>query len=168
MIPIRVKRKRFKFLFSPITNRLLIKGVRKGVSFKVDSFSINKSRIFVLKPVAKVLFERIRRVIHGILHGYFVEIRTEGVGFRFIRYQRAPSLIGLTLNFGHMIFYKFPKSVRFRCLKYRLLLYSNRPEVLYETASRIRNYRRPDPFKGKGLKYAKERLKFKPGKERNR
>lgn len=102
------------------------------------------------------------------MYGYFVEIRTEGVGFRFTRYLKAPSLLGLNINLGHTILYRFPRSVFFRCTKYRLMMYSRRLDLLYNTATNIKKYRPSDPYKGKGLRFALEKLKFKEGKQRQR
>jgi large subunit ribosomal protein L6 len=122
----------------------------------------------VLKQEAPLLIARIRRAIRGFMYGYFVELKTEGVGFRFTRYMRAPSLLGLNVNLGHSILYKFPRSVYFRCTKYRLLMYSRRMDLLHNTATNIKKYRPSDPYKGKGIKFASEKLKFKEGKQRQR
>jgi large subunit ribosomal protein L6 len=64
--------------------------------------------------------------------------------------------------------YNFPKGVYFRTLKYKLLIFSKSKRLLSETANKLRGLRPPDPYKGKGLKFAKEVLVFKPGKQRQK
>jgi ribosomal protein L6P/L9E len=67
-------------------------------------------------------------------YGSFVELKTEGVGLKFLRYYAAPQLLCLTLGFSHTILFRIPKKVKFRCLKYKLLLFSFDLKELRNTA----------------------------------
>jgi len=167
---LRLERKRYSLSF--FSNQfLLINGQNANVCLKPNSVKVIKSDskqkiFFPEKSVFRSFFSGLSSALRGF--GHFVEIRTEGVGFKFLRFPKAPNLLQLSLGFGHLIFYRIPESVKFRVLKTRLLLFSNDRSILSITARRLRGYRPPDPYKGKGLKYASEILKFKPGKQRQR
>lgn len=114
------------------------------------------------------LVSSIKRGLNNIQFGAAIDIKTEGVGLKFKRYSSKSNLVSLKLGYAHRIFYQFSKDIKIRCSKYKLLMYSTRPEYLYDVASKVRGYRPPDAYKGRGLKYSNERLKFKPGKQRLR
>jgi len=115
-----------------------------------------------------MFLSRARSLLKGLIYGYFVQLKTEGVGLKFIRFYSAPRLLSLSFGYSHTILYKMPKTISFRCLKYRLLLFSPQLTTLSTHALRIRNYRPSDPYKGKGVKFSTEVLKIKPGKQRQR
>jgi len=107
-------------------------------------------------------------MLHGIFHGYFSELKTEGVGFRFLHDDEYMHILGLSLGYSHPVAIQLPEMIRFRAYKYRLFIFGPDRSVLNELALRIKSLRFPDAYKGKGLKFGKEVLKFKPGKQRQR
>jgi len=163
----RIKLKRIRFWF--IDNQfLVVKGPLGKLFFKSSFLIIKKRLFFTSKAAANSFFSRARSLIKGLIYGFFIEIKTEGVGLKFFRYSKAPRFISFSFGFSHTIVYKMPKSIVFRCHKYRLILFSNRLTLLSLIAKRIRAYRPPDPYKSKGVKFASEALKLKPGKQRQR
>jgi ribosomal protein L6P/L9E len=163
----RVKRKRFAFtlfqdgffaFYAPLAH-----------FFFPFTHSHSQSRIFFpSKAAANSFFNQFHSLLRAIFLGLFVEIRTEGVGFKFLRFPQAPSSLCLSLGHSCNIIYNFPTFITFRSLKYRLLLFSPFLLLLSNTALRIRSYRPADPYKGKGLKFSTDPLKLKPGKQRQR
>lgn len=163
----RIKKKRLRLLVLK-DGILLIKGPLGCLMFK-SNFTYTKTRLFFSsKASANAFFSRVRTILKGLIYGFFIELRTEGVGLKFMRFSLAPQLLSLTLGHSHSILYNLPKAIKFRCLKYRLFLFCNRLPLLTTIAHRIRGYRPPDPYKGKGVKYMSEVLKIKPGKQRQR
>ena len=77
------------------------------------------------------------------------------------------SKLKLQLGFSHDIDFIIPKEVKAECPKQNLIkLSSFNKELLGATASKIRSYRKPEPFKGKGIKYSDEFIFRKEGKKK--
>lgn len=178
MNEIRVGRKRFKFSINPI-NAIKYNVIIKGplglttvafppyTRFSKTVNSLNKIFIGTSK-FANTFFFKLQRILKGLIYGYFVQMEAQGVGFKFTRYYEAPHVITLSLGHTHSIVYKLPKNIHFRALKYKILLFSNSKALLSQTAERIKGFRLPDAYKGKGLKFTNEVLLLKPGKQRQK
>jgi ribosomal protein L6P/L9E len=148
MTDIRIKRKRYLVLMTSVSGTkpyVMIKGPLGTITFPLPptiKLCINKggiTKLFVAsRKCVNVFYAKLRRTIKGLLYGYFVQIHTEGVGFKFMRHQQAPQLLTLSLGHSHLIHYKFPNNVKFRCLKYKLLLFCNRKSLLSDLALRIK------------------------------
>jgi len=167
---IKFKRFRFKLLSYDYTRNCIRLRVPVGfidLAFRIPSLLIEK-KIYTTKQFSPMLVHILKNNIRGFIFGFFAQIVPEGVGFRFVRYSSNPYILGLSLGHSHPIYYDFSRDIKFRCLKYRLLLYGANKASLNFHALAIRNFRPPDAYKGKGLKFAKEILKFKPGKLRQR
>jgi hypothetical protein len=164
---IRFNKHKFLPILSPLRERFLIKGhlARQVFSFTKKVTMVDNA--FFLPSTYKTVFESaVRRGITLARFGNAVGIKAEGVGIKFKRYSYRSNLLSLKLGFSHKIYYQFASNINMRCSKYRLLLFSNQDSNLSTIGARIRGYRPPDPYKGRGLKYTKERLKVKPGKQR--
>ena len=73
----------------------------------------------------------------------------------------------LQLGYSHDIDYVVPKEVKIECPKQNIIkLSSYNKEILGATAAKIRSYRKPEPFKGKGIKYDDEFIFRKEGKKK--
>jgi len=167
---IRVKRKRFKFYLQS-TNRknlLFVKGPLGSLSLKLPKFLILNQRFFSNQQYINSIFSFLSNSVRSLIFGHFIQIKTEGVGFKFHRFLDNSSLLGLNLGHSHSIYWKMPDNLFFRCQKYNLLLFSVNKQLLNSIAFNIRQLRSPDAYKGKGLKFGDEILKFKPGKIRQR
>jgi len=171
----RIKFKRFRFAY--VVNalgkcKLLLKGPLTTLEFPIsrhESFFDDTWKSLIAAPkFINALANQIKEALTGLVYGYFCEIIPEGVGYKFLRYEWASQTLGLGLGYGHLIFYNIPPVCFFRCEKYRLFLFSGDKQTLREVALAIINLRVPDPYKGKGLKFAKTPLKLKPGKLRQR
>jgi large subunit ribosomal protein L6 len=165
----RLKRKRFKFFYTSIDgNRLLIKGPITTLSFPIPAnYSFERNLISSPKYINS-LARQLFAARYGLVFGFFAEILPEGVGFRFLRYPWAPQVLGLSLGYSHPIFWRLPRQCFFRCHKYRLFIFSGNKSIINDISLQIKNLRHPDAYKGKGLKFARDPLKLKPGKLRQR
>ncbi len=73
----------------------------------------------------------------------------------------------LQLGYSHDIDYEIPKEVKIECSKQNIIkLTSFNKEVLGAVAANIRSFRKPEPFKGKGIKYENEFIFRKEGKKK--
>ena len=80
------------------------------------------------------------------------------------------NMIELKLGFSHTIFYKLPKNISIIQPKERVSIYIlNGPEYnkLTQTFAKLRELKKPEPYKGKGIRYFNEIIKLKEGKKNN-
>ena len=68
------------------------------------------------------------------------------------------------LGYSHPIVYEMPDGIEAQIDRTRITLNSIDKELLGKTAAKIRGFRKPEPYKGKGIKYAEEIIKRKAGK----
>jgi large subunit ribosomal protein L6 len=98
----------------------------------------------------------------GVSKGFKTVLEINGVGYRA---DVKGSLINLTLGYSHPIVYQLPPAVTARVERQVLLtLESADRQLLGSVAAEIRGLRPPEPYKGKGIKYATETIRRKAGK----
>jgi len=134
-------------------------------------FANSRRRIgyfFYNKAFYKTYINKIRYGLMGIQYGYYSELVTRGVGYRFEKQDKHSNVLTLNLGYSHFIFYRLPHSINFRALKTYLFLFSNDAALLTQIAYRIKSLKLPDVYKGKGLRYYKEIIARKVGKQRQR
>ena len=106
----------------------------------------------------------IYNIITGVSKGFSKTLELNGTGYRA---TVSGTTLKLQLGYSHDINYIIPKEVKVECPKQNIIkLFSHNKEVLGATAAKIRSYRKPEPFKGKGIKYEKEFIFRKEGKKK--
>jgi large subunit ribosomal protein L6 len=108
-------------------------------------------------------------MLEGAAKGFAVSLDLIGVGYRC---EVKGQTLNLALGLSHPVQYKLPDSVAARVeiideagiKKPRLHLTSYDKMVLGQTAARIRSFRPPEPYKGKGVRYTGEKIREKAGK----
>lgn len=104
-------------------------------------------------------------VVTGVSKGFTTNLEISGVGYR-------ASLEGKTLNlqlgFSHDVKYPIPEGVTIKVGERQaaLAITSMDRRLVGQVASEIRGFRRPEPYKGKGIKYATETIRRKEGKKK--
>lgn len=103
----------------------------------------------------------IANMVTGVSQGFEKILEIVGVGYR-------AELSGRTatfhLGYSHPINYELPEGIYAKIEKTRITLSSIDKELLGKTAAEIRDFRKPEPYKGKGIKYVEETIKRKAGK----
>ena len=106
----------------------------------------------------------IYNIITGVSKGFSKTLELNGTGYRA---TVSGTTLKLQLGYSHDINYIIPKEVKVECPKQNIIkLFSHNKEVLGATAAKIRSYRKPEPFKGKGIKYENEFIFRKEGKKK--
>ena len=100
-------------------------------------------------------------MVKGVTEGWKRELEINGVGYRA---EVSGDSITFALGYSHPIVFKLPKSVTAKVEKNRLTLVSSDKDELGQVSAKIRELRPPEPYKGKGVKYAEEVIKKKVGK----
>ena len=106
----------------------------------------------------------IANIIHGVSVGFSKTLELNGTGYRA---SVSGATLKLQLGYSHDINYAIPKEVKIECPKQNIIkLTSFDKEKLGAAAAKIRSYRKPEPFKGKGIKYSDEFIFRKEGKKK--
>lgn len=100
-------------------------------------------------------------MVKGVTDGWTRELEINGVGYRA---EVSGDTITMQLGYSHPVVFKLPKVVQAKVDKNRVVLTSVDRDVLGQTAAKVRELRPPEPYKGKGVKYAEEVIKRKAGK----
>jgi large subunit ribosomal protein L6 len=101
-------------------------------------------------------------MIHGVNQGFSQVLEINGVGYRA---EVKGNLIQLLLGYSHPIIFQLPPGVSAKVDKQTVITLEGADrQVLGETAAMIRELRPPEPYKGKGVKYAEETIRRKAGK----
>ena len=104
----------------------------------------------------------IANMIKGVTEGFQINLEIVGVGYRA---EAQGNILNLSLGYSHPIKYALPKGITATVDKQTsITLKGMDKQLLGQTAAEIKEFRLPDPYKGKGLKYAGEVIKKKAGK----
>jgi len=102
-------------------------------------------------------------MVTGVTAGFTKELEIVGVGYR--AQAKGPSSLELALGFSHPVFFEAPEGVTFEVpTPTRIRVMGIDKEKVGQTAADIRKIRKPEPYKGKGVRYAGERVVRKAGK----
>jgi large subunit ribosomal protein L6 len=100
-------------------------------------------------------------MVKGVTEGFERRLEINGVGYRA---EVAGQKMTLALGYSHSVIYELPKGISAKIDKNILILTGYDRELLGETAAKIRSFRPPEPYKGKGIKYMEEIIRRKVGK----
>jgi large subunit ribosomal protein L6 len=105
----------------------------------------------------------VRNAIDGVTKGYERALEISGVGFKA---EVKGKEINFTLGFSHPVVFKLPEGVTAEvdAKQTRVVVRAVDKHLLGLTAAKIRALRPPEPYKGKGIKYAEETIRRKEGK----
>jgi large subunit ribosomal protein L6 len=105
----------------------------------------------------------VNNMIVGVSQGFEKKLELKGVGYRA---KASGKLLELTLGFSHPVKYQLPEEVQVETpSQTEVVLKSHNKQVLGQAAAEIRAFRPPEPYKGKGVKYADEVIKRKEAKK---
>ncbi len=104
----------------------------------------------------------VSNMIDGVTKGFSKVLEINGVGYRA---DVKGSVLNLALGYSHPIEYQLPEGITVEVEKQtRITVHGIDKEAVGATAAKIRSFREPEPYKGKGIKYADERILRKAGK----
>ena len=154
-----------------------VKGPKGELSQKVNSdltVKVEDGHVVVTRPSDdrehRAQHGLYRALIHnmvvGVSQGYRKEMELVGVGYRA---TSEGQVLELSLGFSHAIFIKLPKEVKVEAKTERnknplIILESDDKQLLGQVCAKIRSFRKPEPYKGKGIKFVGEVIRRKSGK----
>ena len=105
----------------------------------------------------------VANMVTGVTTGFAKELEIVGVGYR--AEAQGPSKLRLALGFSHPVLIDAPEGITFEVpLPTRVIVKGIDKEAVGQIAANIRAIRKPEPYKGKGVKYVGERILRKAGK----
>ncbi|MFM8846646.1 MAG: 50S ribosomal protein L6 [Actinomycetota bacterium] len=105
----------------------------------------------------------VSNMVVGVTDGFTKELEIVGVGYR--AELKGPSAIRLNLGFSHPVDVAAPEGVTFEVpVQTRVIIKGIDKELVGQVAANIRSIRKPEPYKGKGVRYLNERILRKAGK----
>ena len=105
----------------------------------------------------------VSNMIQGVTEGYEKKLEIVGVGYRVI--FKSPQQLEFALGFSHPVIVNAPEGITFAVeTPTRFSVQGIDKQLVGETAANIRKLRKPEPYKGKGVRYAGEHVRRKAGK----
>jgi large subunit ribosomal protein L6 len=116
------------------------------------------------RSIAGTIRANIYNVIHGVTHGFERKLLLVGVGYRA---QAKGKVLSLSLGFSHPTDFSVPEGVTVETpTQTDILIKGANKELVGLVAAQIRRIRGPEPYKGKGVRYANEVIELKETKKK--
>ncbi|NYT37217.1 50S ribosomal protein L6 [Allopusillimonas soli] len=145
-------------LTQALTGDVVIRQENGELSFAVA----NDSR--QAKAMSGTLRALVANMVTGVSKGFERRLNLVGVGFRA---QVQGNALKLQLGFSHDIVHDLPAGVKAECpSQTEIVIKGADKQIVGQVAAEIRAYRRPEPYKGKGVRYADERVILKETKKK--
>lgn len=108
----------------------------------------------------------VNNMILGVTEGFSKKLELVGVGYRV---NNTGNLLEIIVGYSHPIYFYVPDEIKVETKTEKgsnpmIMLSSNDKQLLGQVAAKIRSFRKPEPYKGKGIKYSTEILRRKAGK----
>jgi large subunit ribosomal protein L6 len=155
------------------TNKIVIEGPKGKLSMKIHhrlKAEIKDDKIIIVRQSDSKLDKSLHglhrtlvaNMIKGVTEGYQKELEIHGVGFRA---QVQGKNLNLQLGFSHPINYEIPEDITVEMPKPTSIIVKGIDKAkVGEVAAEIRGFYKPEPYKGKGIRYKGEQVRRKAGK----
>jgi len=135
-----------------------VQKVDNSLQFKVA----NESN--VANAMSGTMRALVANMVQGVTKGYERKLTLVGVGYRA---QAQGDKLNLTLGFSHPVVHQMPAGIKVETpTQTEILIKGINKQVVGQVAAEIRAYRRPEPYKGKGVRYANEQVILKETKKK--
>jgi large subunit ribosomal protein L6 len=143
---------------------LLSRPMPTHVTFEVDAETVRVSRVNDSKPARErhgLARSLIQNMVTGVSEGFIRELEIVGVGYRA---RVSGGTLNMSLGYSHPIEFPIPSGIDIKVQRTEITVSGIDKEVVGQTAALIRGFRKPDAYKGKGVRYKGERIRLKAGK----
>jgi large subunit ribosomal protein L6 len=164
-------------LFVGSDNVVAVKGPKGELKQAVDrdiTISVAENIVELKRPTDQIRHRAmhglyralINNLVQGVTNGYKKELELVGVGFKA---ANQGNILDLALGYSHNIIFEIPKELKVTTSQEkgdnpRIVLEGIDKQLLGQVAAKIRGLRKPEPYKGKGVKYKGEYIRRKAGK----
>jgi large subunit ribosomal protein L6 len=140
--------------------------VPRGLSVAVDSSEVKIERSSdhrTVRALHGLTRSLVANMVQGVKDGFQRKLEIVGIGYRA---QLQGKNLQLALGYSHPVIFPLPEGVQAEVEKQvSITLRGADKALLGQTAAQLRALRKPDPYKGKGIKYAEEQIRRKVGKK---
>ncbi len=161
-------------------NVVTVKGPKGELSQEINpdiTVNVEDGHVVLTRPsderTHRAMHGLYRALVHnmvvGVSEGYKKEMELVGVGYRA---AATGQVLELALGYSHAIYIKLPKEVKVEAKTERnknplIILERSDKQLLGQVCAKIRSLRKPEPYKGKGIKFVGEIIRRKSGKSAN-
>ncbi len=158
-------------------NEVTVKGPKGELKEALDrdiKIEVKDNEILVTRPTDQIRHRALHglyrsllaNMVTGVTTGFKRELELVGVGYRA---AVTGQQIDMALGFSHNIIFEVPKEIKATAVSEkgqnpRIILECNDKQLLGQVAAKIRSLRKPEPYKGKGVRYSDEIVRRKAGK----
>ena len=136
-----------------------------GIKAAVEGNEVKVTRVSdegINKALHGLNRSMIKNMIIGVSEGYKKELQIVGVGYKAVL---AGKKLTLSLGYSHDCVYMIPDGIKVTITdSVKILVEGIDKQLVGEVAARIRRFKKPEPYKGKGVRYSDENVVIKPGK----
>lgn len=141
----------------PLTNDVVVK-VEEGI-LKVERNKKSDKSNAMQGTINSLIYN----MIEGVVNGYSKTLEIYGVGYRF---QLQGNVLVINAGFSHLVKIEIPKGIQVETISNtEIVIKGIDKELVGEFAANVRKIRRPEPYKGKGIRYKDEYVRRKEGKK---
>ena len=138
-----------------------------GVEVKVEDGKVTfaaRSKVKEARAMAGTMRSLVNNMVTGVTEGFEKKLVLNGVGYRA---KAAGKTLNLTLGFSHPVDYALPEGISAETpSQTEIVLKGIDKQKLGQAAAEIRAFRPPEPYKGKGVRYADEYVRRKEAKKK--
>ena len=158
-------------------NVITVKGPKGELKQAVDrdiKVEVKDDKVEFVRPTDQIRHKAlhglyrslVNNMVHGVTEGYVKKLELVGVGYKA---SNQGNLLDLSLGYSHNIVFEIPKELKVATAQEKgknpiITLESIDKQLLGQVAAKIRSLRKPEPYKGKGVKFEGEVLRRKAGK----
>jgi large subunit ribosomal protein L6 len=158
-------------------NQLIVKGPKGELKQEVDrdiTIEVKDGQVLFSRPTDQIRHRALHglyrslvdNMVKGVTEGFKKNLELVGVGFKA---SNQGNLLDLSLGFSHNIVFEIPKELSVKTAQEKgdnpkIYLEGIDKQLIGQVAAKLRGLRKPEPYKGKGVKYVGEAVRRKAGK----
>ena len=149
-----------------------VKGPKGNIDIPVNSemtINISDNLVSVNRPsdsrthksIHGTTRQLIANAVNGVFEGFQKKLEIRGVGYQA---NMDGKYLVLQLGFSHDIYFEPPDGIEIKTNKTEIVVSGINKQLVGEVSAKIRSFRKPEPYKGKGIRYKDEHVRSKQGK----
>ena len=149
-----------------------VKGPKGNIDIPVNSemtINISDNLVSVNRPsdsrthksIHGTTRQLIANAVNGVFEGFQKKLEIRGVGYKA---NMDGKYLVLQLGFSHDIYFEPPDGIEIKTNKTEIVVSGINKQLVGEVSAKIRSFRKPEPYKGKGIRYKDEHVRSKQGK----
>lgn len=153
-------------------NRAVVEGPKGKLTFDFNtdiSIKQENGHLVVQRPSDSKAYRSLHgttrallsNMVHGVSEGFSKNLDIIGIGFSAVMEGKR---LKLALGYSHDIYFEVPEGIEIKAARNRLTVSGIDRQLIGQVAAKIRSFRPPEPYKGKGIRYSDEHVSIKKGK----